>query len=404
MRQKLSLSFLAFLFLIGSFTLASAKKKDLKLTEKSQKIHDEAIVIDAHAHDFIYGQWTLDEFDLGRKTGKSQVDFVTMKEGGLDAMFLSLPHPGYPDRENSSKNIFDSVNRIRNQIKKYPELSELALTAADIKRIHRSGKRAVLLSIESAHPLEGQITLLETYYELGIRAINVQHSKRDPIAKPKRGNAGDSGLSEFGKKVVREMNRLGMLIDITHTADYVQLDIIKESKAPVVASHSCLRALQNIPRNIPDHILKAIAKKGGAVMITFDCGYLSSDFMARAIEANEKQEIEKKKLEKELKDDKVALDSRLKALEKKLAPERVGIEFLIDHIDHAVKTAGVDHVGIGSDFVGHPNPVGLETAQGLPLITYHLLKRGYEEEEIKKILGGNLLRIIEEVQKQSEKF
>ena len=404
MRQTFSSSFLAFLFLIASFTPSSAGKKDLKLWEKAKKIHDEAIVIDAHAHAFIYGEWTIDELDLGRKTGKSQVDFVTMKEGGLDAMFLSLPLPGYPDREKASENIFDSVKRIRDQIKKYPELSELAMTAADIKRIHRSGKRTVLLSIEAFHPLEGHINSLEAYHKLGIRAINVQHSKMDPIADSESNSAGDSGLSEFGKKVVREMNRLGMLIDITHTPDNLQLDIIKESNVPVVASHSCVRALQNIPRNIPDSILKTIAKNGGAVMITFDCGYLSSDFMASAIEANEKYEFEKKKLEKKFKDNKAALDSQLKALEKRLAPERVEIKLLIDHIDHAVKVAGVDHVGIGSDFVGHPNPVGLETAEGFPLITYHLLNSGFKEEEIKKIMGGNLLRIVEEVQRQSEKY
>lgn len=404
MRYKIYLSLLVPLFLFASFNQALTDDKDTELWEKAKKIHDEAIVIDAHAHALIAGKGTIVDLDLGRQTGKSQVDFVTMKKGGLDAMLLALPLPGDLDRENPSKKIFDSIDMIRDQISKYPELSELALTAADIRRIHNAGKRAVLLSIEHRSPLEGHIVLLEVYYKKGIRSINVQHSEIDPIAKPRTSKAGESGLSEFGKKVVQEMNRLGMLVDITHMPDYMQLDIIKKSIAPVIASHSCVRALHDIPRNVPDNILKAITDSGGAIMITFSSGHLSEDFTAEWRKADEIYEMEEKKLEAKLKDEKDKLPKELDALWKKLEPARVDIGILIDHIDHAVKIAGVDHVGLGSDFVGHPNAAGLESAQGFPLITYHLLERGYKEEEIKKILGGNLLRIMEEVEKQSEKY
>lgn len=404
MRHKICLILFTLLFLFASFNKTSSDKRDTELWKKVQKIHDEAIVIDAHAHALIYGKGTIENLDLGRQTGKSQVDFVTMKKGGLDAMFLALPLPGDLDRENPSKEIFDSVDMIQDQLKMYPELSELALTAADIKRIHSSGKRAVLLSIEHRSPLEGHIVLLEAYYKKGIRAINVQHSEIDPIANPRIGSAGESSLSEFGKEVIEEMNRLGMLIDITHTPDNLQLDIIKRSKAPVIASHSCVRALHDIPRNIPDNILRAIANCGGAIMITFSSGHLSEDFTKKWRKADEIFEIEEKKLEAKLKDEQNKLKKQLDDLWKRLEPNHVDIGILIDHIDHAVKIAGIDHVGLGSDFVGHPNASGLESAQGFSLITYHLLKRGYQEEEIKKILGGNLLHIMEEVERQSGKY
>ncbi|MGD9346245.1 MAG: membrane dipeptidase [Candidatus Aminicenantes bacterium] len=397
------MSLLMLLLFLVYFNQASLEKKDPEIWKKAQKIHNEAIVFDAHAHSLISGKGTIDDLDLGRKTGQSQVDFVTMKEGGLDALFLSLPIPSNRDTGNPSKRILDSVDKVKEQIKNYPDLSKLALTAADVRQIHDSGKRAVLLSIECRYPLEGHVIMLEPYYKLGIRVINVQHSKIDHLANSDTDNAGESGLSDFGKKVVQKMNQLGMLIDITHTPDNLQMDIIDTSKAPVIASHSCVRALHDIPRNIPDHILRALSKNGGAIMITFSSGLLSADFTRKWRKADAVFELEEKKLKEKFKDDKTELDKRLYELWKRLEPTRVDIGVLVDHIDHAVKIAGINHVGLGSDFVGHPNAQGLESAQGFPLITYQLLKRGYKEDEIKKILGGNLLRVFEDVEKQAKK-
>jgi membrane dipeptidase len=192
-----------------------------------------------------------------------------------------------------------------------------------------------------------------------------------------------------------------MLIDITHVPDRLQREIIEESKAPLMASHSCVRALHDKPRNIPDDILKAIADKGGVVAITFFSGHLSKDFTEQSAQADAEYETEKAKLEKKFGDDKAELDRRLRDLEAELAPKKVAIDLVIDHIDHAVKIAGIDHVGIGSDFGGDTLPSGLEDARGFPLITYHLLKRGYSGDDIKKILGRNLLRVLEESQKSA---
>jgi membrane dipeptidase len=373
MKAKILVSviFLCFLFIISTNLTSTEfpQKKDPKLWEKARKIHAEALVLDAHAHPVIGGNNPRIDLELGRKTGKSQVDFITMKEGGLDGLFLALPLVKEEDRDKPVKMILDSIEIIKNHVQKYPQLAEIVLTPAEIRKIHEAGKRAVLLSIEYPDRLGGRIEMVEEYYKRGIRSITITH---DEIDRLENEGSIEGRLSDFGRDVIEEMNRVGMLIDITHASDKLQLGAIQASRAPVIASHSCMRALYDKPRNISDDMLKAMADKGGAVMVTFASGHLSKEYAEKA----EKEGV---------------------------SPPSVNIEVLIDHIDHAVKTIGADHVGLGSDFVGHVNPVGLETASGLPLITYHLLKRGYSKKDIKKILGGNLLKILERVEEISQK-
>jgi membrane dipeptidase len=382
-------------------TAAAAQTPDDPLWEKALQIHDEAIVMDAHAHANLFSVPEPSPLNLGKKTGESQIDFPTMKEGGLDAVFMALPLRGDADRNDPPKGIAKSAESVRSHLGQYSNLAELALSAADVRRIHATGKRAVLLSIESQGYTGGKTDTLDALYEKGIRSITLSHSRFDRIAESDTEDAGDNGLSKFGRSVIKTMNRLGMLIDITHIPDRLQREIIEESKAPVMASHSCVRALHDKPRNIPDDILKAIAEKGGLVAVTFFSGHLSKEFTEQASKADAKFETEKAKLEEKFGDDKAELDRRLRDLEAELAPPKVEIDLVIDHIDHAMKVAGVDHVGIGSDFGGDTLPIGLEDASGFPLITYHLLKRGYSGDDIKKILGGNLLRVLEESQKQA---
>ena len=382
----------------------SAGETEKELWERAKKIHEKALVIDAHAHSMIWLYSTPEHLDLGSKTGKSQVDFPTMKEGGLDALFLSMPLINEIGMENPSKKILDDIILIKNQLSLYPQLAELALSADDVRRIHKDGKRAVLLSIEYSSPLEGHPAMLEAFYKAGVRSWTASPTKIDPIAIPASGASGGEGISDYGRAVVNNMNRLGMIIDITHMSDRLQLDMIEYSLAPVIASHSCIRAVHKKPRNISDEILRTLAEKRGVNMITFDSGHLSADFLEKLGNAYQDSEKEKKILEEKYKGDKNKLGRELKALTERLFPEGVSIELMIDHIEHAVKVAGIDHVGLGSDFGGVTNVAGLEDASGFPLITFHLLKRGYKEEEIKKILGGNLLRLFDEVQRAAEKF
>jgi len=349
--------------IIAFFNISlAAQEGDKALWEKALKIHLDALVIDAHTHGLIIER----DKDPGKKKDASQVDLVLMKAGGIDAVFFSLPIEGNPD-EKTSKKVFRSAAFLRDQLKKHADLAELALSSDDILRIQDSGKRAVVLSLEYFKGfLEGRFETIEQYFKQGVRMITLAHTKTDRIADSDSDDPGENGLSAFGREVVREMNRLGMVIDITHLPDQLQRDVIKESKAPVLASHSNTRSLVNISRNIPDDILKRIAEKDGAVMVTFDSGMLSSDYHPPS-------------------------------------KERAPIGILIDHIDHVVKLVGIDHVGIGSDFMGSGinSPKGLETAAGFPLITYHLLKTGYTEDDIQKIMGGNLLRVLKTVQDKS---
>jgi membrane dipeptidase len=401
MKGKSLVALSALMFLFAVFSMP-AQEKDAELWEKARKTHFDAIVIDAHAHPMTSQGLTPDavpdNLDLGKKTGYSGVDFISMKEGGLDAAFFSIPLLNNLNPGNQSKRILDDIVLMRSHVDKYSDLAEIALTPSDIRRIHNSGKRAVLFGIETRDFLEGHTVMLEAYYKMGARMITVGHTKIDPMADTDSEDAGESGLSEYGRDVVREMNRLGMLIDISHAPDNLQLSVIEESKAPVIASHSCVRALNDSPREMPDGILKELAKKGGAIMITFSSAHLSSEYAARHNEAFGKFNTEKRELDDKFKDNRSELARQYRILKDRIFLKGEDIELLIDHIDHAAQVAGIDHVGLGSDFIeGVGNPVGLETAAGYPLITFHLLKRGYEEEDIKKILGGNLLRVFAEV-------
>jgi membrane dipeptidase len=336
--------------------LSCSGPSDSTLWERANRIHEEAVVIDAHAHPKPGAAETL---SLGEKTAAFEVDFVTMREGGLDAVFFSVPmltseSGGRPE----SVLILEDARAVADEVERFGDLAETAHSSADISRIHTLGKRAVLLGVEAGDPFGGDIGTLERFFDAGIRMVTLSpEALTAPI--PGQGDQSDSGLNGFGKRVIEEMNRLGIIIDITHTPDSLQLDIIGTSVKPVVASHSCTRALNDIPRQMPDFIIQALAEKGGVICVTFYPGHISGDY-----------------------------------------PDQiVTIEDLVDHIDHIVQIAGVDHVGFGSDFLGSEHhTVGLESAAGLPAITYSLLQRGYSQGEIEKILGGNLLRVFERVQ------
>jgi len=335
--------------------LACSNSDDQPQSDNAPTIHEQAIVVDAHAHP---KPGAAEALNLGEKTGTFELDFITMQEGGLDAVFFSLPmlrreRTGLPDPVL----ILEDVGSLKQEVARLGGMAEVALSPTDISRIHQIGKRAVVLSVEAADPFEGDLGVLEQFHEAGIRMITLPS---DPITTRRqlRGDDGFLLLNEFGQQVVTEMNRLGIIIDISHADDSLQMDLIRASIKPVVASHSCARALNDAPRQIPDSIIRALAEEGGVISVTFYPGHISS-----------------------------------------LYPDSVvTLADLVDHIDHIVQIAGVDHVGFGSDFLGSENhTVGLESAAGLPGITRALLDRGYARADIEKILGGNLLRLFEAV-------
>ncbi len=398
MKNETLFTFSVFVLILLLSVCSSTQEVDEEIWQQALIIHDKALVLDAHAHPLIFRRGGRDDYDPSRATDISQNDFITMKKGGLDGFTLSLPFFDEKDADNPTKKILDDAALVRDHLNAHASLAELALCADDIQRIDALGKRAILLGIEFGGCLEGKIETLDAYYKAGIRMITLRSDETDPMDTSDGHEVGESGLSAYGKDIVRRMNRLGMIIDITHVPDQLQRDIVKASKAPVIASHSCARALVNIPRNIPDPILQEIAQNGGAVMTTFYSGFLSNEYRARSEKADKRIEEEKKQLEQQLRDDPAELEKRVKDLEETFKPKRADIASLIDHVDHGVKVAGIDHVGVGSDFGGTNTPIGLESSAGFPRITYHLLMRGYTEDQIDKIMGGNLLRVIQEIE------
>ncbi len=385
------------LLIIPLFYLSGEEKIDAQLWEKAMKIHQEAIVIDTHCDTPML---MLDKgLDIGQRSDKNDLDLIRMKEGGLDAVFFAAFVANDLDQKNPAKKALEMIDEIYRQVEKHPDLAKLAFSPQDIRDIHREGKRAILLGIENGGPLEGNLRLLRNFYRLGVRYITLTHNDNNDIcdssgAKTPKWN----GVSPFGKEVIKEMNRLGMLIDVSHISDKAFKDVLEVSEAPVFASHSSVRSICDVGRNLTDDMIRELAKKGGVIQVTFCAFFVDEDYKKKA-EANEKIiEPEMNIIKEKYKDNPEAFWNEAILLWKKVAPPAPKIEKLIDHIDHVVKLVGVEYVGLGSDYDGAGSyPVGLENVSGFPLITYHLLKRGYSEEDIKKILGGNFLRVFEKV-------
>ncbi|HLP60953.1 MAG TPA: dipeptidase [Candidatus Deferrimicrobium sp.] len=377
--------------------LGGEEKIDPQLWEKAMKIHQEAIVIDTHCDTPMV---MLDKgLDIGQKSNTNDLDLIRMKEGGLDAVFFAAFVANDLDQKNPAKKALEMIDVIYEQVGKYPDLARMAFSPGDIWDIHREGKRAILIGIENGGPLEGNLRVLRDFYRLGVRYITLTHNGNNDICDSSGADTPKwNGVSPFGKEVIKEMNRLGMLIDVSHISDKAFQDVLEFSEAPVFASHSSTRCLCGVGRNMSDDMICALAKKGGVIQITY-CSFFVDDDYRKKAEANEKLlEPEMNLIKEKYKDNPEAFWNEAIVLWKKNAPPAPALEKLIDHIDHAVKLVGVDHVGLGSDYDGAGSyPVGLENVSGIPLITYHLLKRGYSEKSIKKILGSNFLRVFERV-------
>ena len=375
---------------------------DKTLLKKAMKIHNEAIVIDTH----VETPMMMHErgVDIGIENDNSEVDLIKMKEGGLDAVFFAVFTPNSRDENCASKYGFEILDTIFSQVEKYPDLAEMAYSTKDIIRIHKTGRRAILIGMENGGPIEDSLRLLRNFYRLGVRYVTLTHNDNNKICDSSTAKEPLwNGLSPFGIEVVNEMNRLGMMIDVSHISDQAFWDVIKYSKAPVLATHSCVKSICDVNRNMSDDMIKALAEKGGVIQINFYGGFLSKEIDTKLQDVRKQLAPLREQLKQEFKDNEKEVMKRMMEEYKRLSPPPPSIDVLMDHIDYVVKLAGVDHVGIGSDFDGASTyPVGLEDSSKYPLITYKLLERGYSEKDIKKILGGNLLRVFEEVEETAE--
>ncbi|HKY43340.1 MAG TPA: dipeptidase, partial [Pyrinomonadaceae bacterium] len=386
------------LFALATVSPISAQTRDERLWQRALQIHRRAIVIDTHND--VTSAMTNFDFDLsGTPPEPYRTNIARMKKGGLTGEFFSLYiKPVYVQNGGAARRTLDMIDSVYRAVERHPRDLMIGTSVADIRRAKRLGKVAALMGIEGGHAIEDSLPTLREFYRLGVRYMTLTWNNTNNWADAGRGEKKHNGLSEFGKEVVREMNRLGMLIDVSHVSDKTMSDALDVSKAPVIASHSSARALSDVPRNIPDDLLKRIAKNGGVVCVNFYTMFVDVNTVRAQSDARDARlKIQQDAIDEKYRNDPERRSDESFKLEAAHPLPPLPISKLIDHIDHIVKVAGIDHVGIGADFDGATDmPQGAEDVSMLPNITYELLKRGYSERDIRKILGENFLRAFAE--------
>jgi len=386
---------LLFLLVVSTVVPTVAQTRDERLWQRALQIHRRAIVIDTHND--VTTPMTNDDFDLsGTPPAPYRTSIERMKKGGLTAEFFSLYiKPWYVEHGGSARRTLDMIDSVYRAVERHPRDLMFATSVADIRRAKRQGKVAALLGIEGGHAIEDSLPTLREFYRLGVRYMTLTWNNTNNWADAGRGEKKHHGLSEFGKDVVREMNRLGMLVDVSHVSDETMSDALDVSSVPIIASHSSARAISNVSRNIPDDLLKRIAKNGGVVQVNFYSVFVDTKTVSpQSAERDRRLKARQDAIDEKYKDDPERRAEESDKLEAANPLPPLPISKLIDHIDHIVKIAGIDHVGIGADFDGaNDMPEGAQDVSMLPNITYELLKRGYSERDIRKILGENLLRV-----------
>jgi membrane dipeptidase len=395
------------LCLLSTLVLAAPGGQDeAVLRGRAEKLHRAAIVVDSHND--ITSAMLDGGFQLGERgddpsaKAKTQTDLRRMKAGGVDAEFFAIyVGSGFVNKKPSegggaARRALDMIGVVLDQVQRNSNTLEIASTAGDIRRIAKKGKIAALMGIEGGHAIEDSLHALGMFYRLGVRYMTLTHVNTHDWADSEADLNNPAvphhnGLTDFGRQVVREMNRLGMLVDISHVADKTFYDVIETTRAPVIASHSSARALANHSRNMSDDMLRALAKNGGVVMVNFYDGFLDS----RKTELAYRTRTMEKELTQQYPNDSKRVGAEVDKWYLASSPGPTPLSVLIDHIDHIAKVAGIDHVGLGSDFDGAPAfPKNMEDISKLPNITFELMKRGYSDADIKKVLGENFLRVM----------
>ncbi len=405
------------LFCVTMTSAQATKAPPNRSSAKSQSdegwraIHNSAIIIDTHAD--TPGRFVDENFDLAQDAGTGYLDFDKIKAGNLGAQFFSIWVEPQGNKGHEAKRALDMIDSVYEQARRHPDQMMMAFSTDDILRAHREHKLAALLGVEGGHAIEGDIRILRDYYRLGVRYMTLTWSNTNDIGDSS-GDISDKniqhhgGLTPFGREVVAEMNRMGMMVDISHVADATFYQALELSRAPVIASHSSSRALTSAPRNMTDDMLRALAAKNGVAQANFYCAFVSQKYLDTANQLRAQHDPDYLKVQELfVKPQTPETVKELAEAKARLAPKlpRPPLSDLIDHIDHMVKVAGVDHVGLGSDFDGIDcSPQGLDSAADLPKITQALYQRGYSAADLDKILGGNLLRVFGEVEKVSRQM
>jgi membrane dipeptidase len=372
----------------------STNRAPIVISDAARQLHGRSLVIDGH-NDMPWeirqnGSSSFEKMDIGQPQPTLHTDIPRLRAGGVGAQFWSVWVPvelGY--RGEALGTSLEQIELVKQMIARYPETFELALSANDIERIHAEGKIASLIGVEGGHCIEDSLAVLEKLYELGARYMTLTHTDSLGWADSATDEARNDGLTPFGEEVVRTMNQLGMLVDLSHVSAETMHDALDVTTAPVIFSHSSAVAVADHPRNVPDDVLKRLRDKDGIVMVNFFSGYIVPEAVKTVSEG---MELERKLKEQKLDDEQIRTEMR--RWKAKNPYPRGTIHHLLDHIDHIAKVAGVERVGLGSDYDGvSVLPTQLDDVSCYPYITQGLLDRGYSEEEIRGILGGNLLRV-----------
>ncbi|HUU51548.1 MAG TPA: dipeptidase [Candidatus Heimdallarchaeota archaeon] len=411
--NKIFLITILLVFVFGMM-FCTSQQTEADLATKVSELHDKVLTVDTHADTpsrLLSGDWDIGERHESTGRRASKIDLPRMAEGGLDAEFFAVfvgqgarTPEGYAAAKERAYRVLDAIHKM---CEDYPELVALATTPEDAYKIENEGKRAAFIGMENGYPIGRDLSLIEKYYNRGVRYITLCHSGDNDIcdSSTDQGGPEDNGLLEFGKEVVAECNRLGIMVDISHASEKSFFDIVETTKAPIIASHSSARALCDHPRNLTDEQLKALAENGGVIQICFVSSFVKEQppnpERDAAIEALREKYGSRRDIQDEA--------ARAKAMEEyqevyeKYPGEKTTLQELVDHIDHVVELIGVDHVGIGTDFDGGGGVEGCNDVSEMPNITEELLRRGYSEEEIQKIWGGNIMRVFSRVIEVSER-
>jgi membrane dipeptidase len=370
------------------------------VAERVRRVMRAAPLVDGH-NDLPWAmreaaRYSLDRFDVATAQPRFHTDIPRLRRGLLGAQFWSVYVPASLQADGAVTATLEQIAFVHELSRRYPDTFTLASTAADVERIAAAGRIGSLIGMEGGHSIGASLPALRAMYQLGARYMTLTHSANVPWADSGTDTARHAGLTPFGEAVVREMNWLGMLVDLSHVSPETMEDALRVTAAPVIFSHSAARALCDVPRNVPDAVLQQLPRNGGVVMVTFVPGFLSPE-VARAWDA---QEAEEARLRTRHGEDRAAVEAGVKAWLAAHPRPRATLAQVADHIDHVRKVAGIDHIGVGSDFDGiDEGPAGLEDVSRFPALVEELFRRGYADADVSKILGGNLLRVMREAER-----
>jgi membrane dipeptidase len=378
------------------------------IADRAHKLHFSSIVLDTH--DDTTQRFFTKDFDLGKRNPEGHVDIPRMREGGMNTIFFSIWIDGRITGPPAVQKALDQIDAVHENVRRFSNDLVFARTAEDVRRAHAQGKIAALIGVEGGHMIGNDIRMVRVFGDLGVRYMTLTHFYNDEWADSSTDKPAHNGLTEYGKEIVREMNRQSIMVDISHVSDKTFYDVLEVSKAPVIASHSSCRALCDHVRDMSDDMIKALAAKGGVIQINYEKSFIDQAYKTAYDQATGGAGVvgTLNEATKNCGADQECIERAQIAIERKMTEEgklpHVSWERIVDHIDHVVKLVGPEHVGLGSDFDGATMPDGMENCSKLPKITEALLRKGYSDESVRKILGENTLRVMGQVERVSQEL